>query len=309
MQQTIFLRGPVQVRSFFKLAIAPIAIAGLALAACGDDSGAQDAQSNDAQPNLGTFSLAWSISDGSSPLRCDEVGAFSIAVTLIPVDGLTGESESFACSAGQAKSRGLKPGVYSVRIDARASGSRSLLQEPVAIASFEIVANVDTALPAQSFVISPVGSFTFSINAGAAAGNCADVDAGGAGMVGVRFGLRNQLGACVEAEFMVADGSQPGGSYTSNCTTPPPALPCIGSDQLVSVDALASGQWSLISTGQIVGPIDCYERVSGFTVAGAGLPTELGELSLVRKYSAACDPNFVEADGGLPDAGVADASP
>lgn len=289
----------MQAANFKKLVFVSALLGPALLGACGDDSGAADAQAIDAQPSLGTFSLSWALTDGSNALTCGQVGAFSVAVTLIPQDGFSGESESFSCSSGEGQSRGLVPGLYNARIDVRASGSRSLLEAPIVIADVEIAANTDKVLPAQEFVISPQGSFSFFVDSGATGGNCAELAANGAGIVGVAFELENESGVCLEADFIVAEGSQAGGTYSSNCTTPPAPLPCIGKDQLVSVSSVPSGARTLTTTAQKAGPVDCYEGLTTFTVAGAGLLTELGEVALQLEYSAACDPNFVEPDAGV----------
>ncbi len=279
------------------------------IAGCGDSPDAVDASTIDAQPNAGNFTLAWTIVNDGATLSCGDVGAVAVAITLIRQGAGSGSAESFPCTAGEAVSRGFEPGIYDLTIDVRAAGSKSLLSSPVRIQGFEIVARQETALPAQEFAIEPVGNFNFFVDTGATAGNCAAVEADGGGIVGLEFTLKDNSGSCVEAEFVIAEGSESGGTYVSNCATPPAPFTCIGSDQQVSVAGFRSGALSLEITGQKAGPIDCYDRVSNFELPGANLLKELGVLLLNLEYSEACDPDFSLPDGGMGgiDAGVPDA--
>mgnify|MGYP001549453163 CR=1 FL=1 len=273
-------------------------LTGGALVGCGDDALPPDAAPIDALPATGTFSLSWSISDGTNPLSCEDVGALSVPVTLIPQGGLSGTAEAFACEGGMGNSRNLAPGTYDLTIDIRASGSRSLLAEKARVFGVKIEADTDTPVAAQTFIIEPVGSLSFQVDSGATAGNCAAVDAGGGGIVDLEFGLKDKNNACVAAEFDVAAGSGAATTYTSNCTTPA-YLPCIGNDQVITVDPLASGPWTLEVTGRKEGSIACYSSVSSTSVAGAKLATELGTRSLILEYSAQCDPDYIAPDGGM----------
>lgn len=281
----------------------------LALSSCGDDAVAVDASLVDAPPVTGTFSMSWTISDGSGTITCGDVGASSVSVTLIPDGSFSGEVEAFSCASGAGASRGIAPGLYDVTIDVSASLGRSLLGEAVKLQDIEIVANNNTTLPAQEFVVEPVGSFSFFVDGDAAGGNCETVANGGAGIVGIEFGLKDSDGACVPTDFVVEAGSQSGGTYSSDCTTPPAPLPCIGKDQLIAVTTVSSGSYTMDITAQKEGPIDCYSYISSFTVVGAGLATEVGSLTLDLEYSLACDPDFTFPDGGLTDAGVPDGAP
>lgn len=275
---------------------------------CGDSPDTFDASVIDAAPNAGTFSLAWSIVDNGATLPCTDVGAVAVAITLIRQGAAGGEAESFPCTSGQATSRPFAPGVYDFSVDIRASGSRSLIDTPVRITGIEITANADSPLPAQEFAIEAVGSFSFVVDAGAAGGNCAANAADGAGLVGLSFALTDGTGTCVPAAFVIADGSEAGGTYTSDCTTPPAPFPCIGSDQTVTVSDFASGPLSLEIIGQKDGPIDCYGRITNFDLPGANLLKDLGALLLSLEFSPECDPNFTFPDGGIIDAGLPDAA-
>ncbi len=280
--------------------LSSLALSTLLLASCGDDGGPADAAPVDALPAAGTFSLAWSISDGTNALTCDDVGAISLSVTVIKQGSSGGSVDAFACESGTAVSRQFAPGTYNMTIDLRASGSRSLIAAPVQVRDIEIVVDGVTPLPDQSFVIAPTGGFSFMVDAQATAGNCETVDNSGAGIVGFEFALKDETDACVAATFDVAAGaSGAAGSYTSVCPTPGAAHACIDADQLVTVNPIESGPLVLTVTGHKDGPIDCYDRVSNFTVAGAMLQTELGTLATSLLYSAECDPNFIMVDAGL----------
>lgn len=280
------------------------------LAACGDSPDAPDASTIDAQPNDGNFTLAWSILNEGTTLPCRDVGAVAVALTLISQGSGSGSAESFPCTSGEGMSRAFAPGIYDVTIDIRASGSKSLLDAPVRIQGFEILARETTAMPTQEFEIEPIGDFKFFVDSGASSGNCAATESNGGGLVGLSFELTNGSGACVEADFVIADGSESGGTYSSNCTTPAAPFACIGSDQEVSVIGARSGALSLSIIGQKAGPVDCYDRISNFDLPGANLLKELGVLLLNLEYSLECDPDFSLPDGGMgvADAGVADAA-
>lgn len=285
----------------------PLLLAGVA---CGDSPDVFDATTGDAPIVTGNFSLAWTIVSGETVLPCRDVGAIALSITLIKRGSGSGSAESFPCTAGSGTSRAFAPGVYDFTIDLRASGSVSLLESVVRIGEFEIVANEESALPAQEFAVEPVGNFNFSIDSGASGGNCASEDADGGAIVGLALSLNDSTGACVPADFVIAAGSEAGGTYSSNCTIPPGPFPCIGSDQRVSVSSVSSGALSLEIEGLKDGPIDCYGKITNFDLPGANLNKELGTQLLNLTYSPECDPNFsfpdggVGADAGAPDGGV-----
>jgi hypothetical protein len=281
------------------------------LIACGDDGGPVDAGRIDALPASGTFSLAWTVSDGSAALSCDDVGAVSVSITLIQQGSAGGTVDAFSCEGGMATSRNFAPGLYDLTIDLRASGSRSLIGTPVRLTGIEITANADTPLPAQEFVVSPTGGFTFTVNGGATGGNCApDSNNGGdgAGIIGLEFSLKDSSDTCVPTTFSIAAGAGGvAGTYTTDCITPPAPHACIDADQVVTVDPTRSGAKTLTINGQKddpnddpdLGPIDCYDRVSMFVIPGAMLVRDLGSLLLSLEYSLACDPDFIEIDAGM----------
>lgn len=308
-QDTVHAAPYLAGRARIALASAALA-ASLAFAGCGDVVADPDAAPIDAPPPLGTFSIAWNILDGMETLACADVGALSLSLRLVTTGGSIGTAEAFSCSGGQAMSRGITPGNYQVTIDLLAAGNRSLLQSPVIVSNVDITPNQNTEIAMQSFSVSSLGTFTFAIDANATAGNCESVASAGAGIVGVEFALRDTGGTCVPAEFIVADGSESGGTYSNDCVSAPAPLPCIGSDQEVRVTT-RSGSYQVTINGQKLGPVDCYSKAASFVLAGAGLETELGSLGLALEYSEACDPNFVVPDAGVPfvDAGVSDASP
>ncbi len=280
--------------------LSALALFPLSLAACGDDGGAAvDASTIDAPVPAGTFSLGWTISDGSATITCDDVGAVSLSVSVVEQSAGSGSVDAFTCAGGQATSRQFPPGTYDMTIDLRASGSRSLIDSPVQVRDIVITDGAVTALPDQVFTVVPTGGFSFSINSLASAGNCETVANSGAEIVGFEFVLEDKDGNCVDAAFNIDSGAS---SYTNNCTTPEAAHGCIDADKVISVNPFASGPYVLKVNGQITGPFDCYSRVSSFTVAGANLQTELGSLGMTLKYSKDCDPNFIEIDAGVPDA-------
>jgi hypothetical protein len=277
---------------------------------CGDDANVSDA-GIDAEPPTGTFSLSWSLTDGTNALECSDVGAVTVSVALVPQGGLNGDVYPFTCEAASGTSAPVPPGVYNATLDVRGgTPSRSLLANPQFIDGVTITANSDTPLGAKSFTIDPTGNFTFYVDAGASAGNCSDDPVDGGQIVGFEFELRDSNGACVDGVDFVIPDADPlvGGTYTTNCTTPPAPFGCIGKAQEIAVSGIRSGSYSLSINGQKAGPIDCYSRQSNFVVAGNDLVTSVGTLALDLEYSAECDPNFMPPDAGLIDAGI-DAAP
>ncbi len=277
-----------------------------ALVGCGDSPDVFDAAVNDGAVQTGNFTLAWSIANEGEVLSCSDVGGVAVSITLVPQGAGSGSAESFPCTAGNGVSRAFAPGIYDFTIDLRASGSRSLLDSIVRVGSFEIVANQESALPDQTFAVEPVGNFEFTVDSGATGGNCAAEGADGGAITGLVFSLSDDDG-CVEADFVIEDGSEAGGTYTTSCTAPAAAFPCIGSDQVIRVSDVRSGQHSLVIDGFKEGPIDCYGKVTNFELPGAGLERDLGVQPLALTYSPECDPNFSFPDGGVePDAGLPD---
>ncbi len=271
--------------------------------ACGSPSPEQDAGVIDASPAKGTFSFSWSISDGSSALECGDIGALSVSIALVQTGGFIGTAEAFNCATLQGTSLGIDPGNYQFTIDLRASGGRSLLDEKIIVRNVEIVSGQNVELSAQEFIVAPDGIFSFFVDGNAAAGNCDLEASGGAEIAGLQMELRDVARNCVPTEFVVSPGSQAGGTFVNDCSGQVAAMPCIGEEQQITVTT-RSGEYQLVILADKPGPIPCYEKVSGFTLAGAGLTTELGTLGLNLEFSEECDPNFTFPDGGLADAGV-----
>ena len=282
----------------------------LALVACGDDALPPDAAQIDATPPTGTLSLSWTLSDDEgNTIECDQVGAVTVSVRVVPNDAFGGDVEAFVCGALEGTSRGFTPGLYDVEVDLRASRARSLLGETIRFDDIEIVSSQDTPLGAQAFSVAPAGTLSFTVDGGEAGANCASNDDGGAGIIGMRFEVRDSTGNCVPATFDIADGVQAGGTFVNDCGGAPTPFGCIEKDQLVTVENLPSGSLTLESIGQKDGPIDCYSRLSSLTLAGGNLLTELGALILNLENSADCDPDFIFPDAGPADAGLPDAAP
>ena len=269
------------------------------LLSCSDRAAPPDAGPIDARPPTGSFTLSWTLSDGQDARSCSELGAQSVAISLATPGGFAGESEAFTCGGGEGTSRQLDPGIYDVEIDLRASMGRSLLSAPVRVEGFEIVANAERALPDQAFVVAAAGDLEFFVDAEQDGDNCESMDDGGADIASILLELRNSQGSCVPAQFVVAEGSQPGGTLDNTCVEPAPSLPCIGADQKVSVVGVPSGDGSLVVRALLPGGEECYERTSSFSLPGGGLLTDLGSINLPLTESVECDPDFVIPDAGM----------
>lgn len=249
-----------------------LAFALLLVGACGSDS--EPPPDVDAA-TTGTLSIAWTISDGTGLIDCQDVGAESMRIDAVEVNSAFGEVVAFACTRESATSRPLAAGTYRLTVDLRTGDSRSLLPAPIVLDDIEIEVGLDTDLGAQAFTVAPTGSLVFTAAAaGAAAGNCADEGSGGAGIVGFRFNLFNGAGDCVETTFTIA-----GGTFASDCNNAVP-FPCIDADQQVSVSPTSSGVRSLDITADIAGDLPCRKSVTNYAQPGNDLEVDLGAVEL-----------------------------
>ena len=277
--------------------------------ACGGGDSAVDAgKAIDAAPLSGTFSLAWSLSDGTDAVTCADVGGLSIGISITPAGGGGGQSEAFTCAGGSGTSRPMPVGLYNLSIELKAAAGA--LADPVRITNVEIKQGENTALDAQTFVVAATGAFTFKVTTSSAGDNC-DTGGTGAGIGGLIFELRDSTGACTPTTFDVAAGAVGAAStYTTTCPAGAQHA-CIEKDQVITVNGVSSGSHTLMMTG-FKDAIDCYTRSPQFSVPGNNLVTDLPDQQLSLRFTPDCDPNAPDAgpttDAGPADAGPADAS-
>lgn len=263
------------------------------LLACGDDGLAADAGRIDATPREGNASLEWGISFGGEELSCQQVGALSLSLRLIPIDGLSGAAEGFACTPLSGETGPVLPGRYNASIDLLSQDGRSLLGGPRTVPDVRVTAGAQTVIPKQTFEVAPTGSVSFAISSGAMGGNCAAVEEDGGGITGFYLRLRDQLGTCLSREFTVG-----GASHGSSCDTPV-IVPCVESDATILFSGLPAGSYTIEAVAQKAIDQDCYRRTFGFQSVGAELLTELSVRRLNLDYNEVCDPDFEPPDAGM----------
>jgi hypothetical protein len=270
-----------------------------ALAACGGDDPAADAGPIDSGPPGGTFSLTWTLADPSGgPLDCADVAGTTVVVTGVPIDGAVGFNEVFTCSTGSGTSTAVVAGTYNLTIDLRTTGSVSLLAAPVTISSVVITSGGSTAAGDAVFTVDPTGALTFKLGVATGGSNCG-APPNNAGIVDLRMELSDGDGTCLDGVAIeVGAGGGAGGTYTTDCATPP-TVACIENDQTLSVAPRRSGPYTLKVTARTDGadgdaaePIDCYRRTQSFQIPGNQLTLSLGAVTLQLDATAVCDPSL-----------------
>ena len=147
-------------------------------AACGSGGGFPDARAIDAAPPLGTFSLAWTVTDTNGvAIRCDQVGAQAVTVIVHnrAVDGAN--TQVFGCSSKNGTSQGLAPGTYDM--DFELDGAATMLGTSPTQHGIVITSSENIALTPISFAVNATGSITLNLSTGRTS-NCAAAPGGGA---------------------------------------------------------------------------------------------------------------------------------
>ena len=225
---------------------------------CGGGGGFPDALEIDAAPPPGTFSLVWSaINTGGQPVSCESLGAQSMTALLRNRGVEGGSTQVFGCNAYEGRSEGLSPGTYDLNFQLVGSGGTppsGLIAMAPAQLGVEIVSGQNVALPPVVFTVDATGGLLLTLTANAAAGNCADVASGGAGLGQVSLTLeRASDGNCAPVTFAVGAGAAgTAGTYTVDCTTPV-VRGCLEADQTLTATGLTSGAYIV--------------RVRGYTTA------------------------------------------
>jgi hypothetical protein len=252
-------------------------------ASCGDDSGLPDARVIDGPPAGGTVSLSWTLADGGSPVTCDQVGAVTVTLSILPKDAPSGFTETFTCGSARGTSDVLAAGAYTVTVTlVGATGTLATAPaRPVTVTSGQ-----DTALGAIAFEVNATGGLRFITDAAGVTSNCGAAPAG-AGITAMHLELRTLDEECIPTTFAIAAGATtPAGSFVSDCGTPAPAA-CLAEDQIISVASTASGRLQLVVQGLIDGRA-CWEGSPFVRVPAGGATGPLGNVSLVRTNLAGC---------------------
>jgi hypothetical protein len=252
-------------------------------ASCGDDSGLPDARVIDGPPDAGTLSLSWTLADGGTAVTCDQVGAVTVTLSILPMNAPSGFTEPFTCGSARGTSGPIAPGQYTVTISlAGAAGTVAT----VPARTVTVTSGQDTSLGAVAFEVDATGGLRFLIDADGVTSNCGAAP-GGAAIEATHLELRTLDEVCVPTTFAIAAGAtRPAGTYVSDCGTPTPA-PCLDEDQIVSVAQAASGRFRLVAQGLIDGTA-CWEGTPFVRVPAGGATGPLLDVSLVRTGAAGC---------------------
>jgi hypothetical protein len=128
----------------------------IALGACGSGGGFPDAHKLEPAPDPGTFSLKWSITDGSggSAESCTQAMATQVDVTATNESTSEESSTQFDCSLGEAVSGALFIGTYNLTFALVGSAGTALATAPPQ-AGIVISSDNTTAVEPITFAVSP----------------------------------------------------------------------------------------------------------------------------------------------------------
>lgn len=235
------------------------------LVACGGGGGFPDApEREDTTGPTGTFSVTWNVMDQNGQwLACDRIDGQVMTVLAhnLAVEG--GVPETFGCSTGTGTSSPLIPGTYEMSFELTGTGgtlATGVKQTPV-----EIRANENTALEEVTFQVQAQGNLALQVTANNANGNCA----GGAGIDAMSITLsHNSDGTCEPITLDIAAGSQAGGTYTIDCTTPVERA-CIGADQIITAMNVPSDAYTIRIRGKKAGDV-CWTNMDTIQVPALG---------------------------------------
>jgi hypothetical protein len=125
------------------------------LVACGDDAGLPDARVIDGSPPGGTLSLTWTLADGETPVTCDQVGAATVTLSIIPVGQPFGVTEAFGCTSAQGTTRVIAAGRHDVTATLGGGGA---IAPAVLRLGVEVRSNEVTAVEAIAFDVDATGA-------------------------------------------------------------------------------------------------------------------------------------------------------
>jgi hypothetical protein len=240
------------------------------VAACGGGGGFPDASPIiDAEVPLGTFTLAWSLTDASAqPLACDKIGAQTVTVLAHNRAYEGGTSEVFSCATGMGQSSGLPPGTYDVQFELGSAGGVLATAPPQN--GIELTAGGDTALTPITFSVDPHGALALSLSSGQPGGNCGDAAAMGAGITGTTITLVHPGdGACEPLTLAISAGATgTAGTYTIDCANPVVA-PCLEADQMLTASDVPSDGYTIHVRG-LVGAAACWTNDDSLQVPPLG---------------------------------------
>lgn len=246
------------------------------LTACGDDgSGADAAPTPDAYEAKGTFTLAWTLSDGTTSVTCADVKADQVVIRELPTSGAPGYTDSWNCESGMGESQERMEQEYDVEIELVNSAGQTMATA-TRVENVTVPDNATADLGTAAFVVSRTGGFRFVVDVAAAGGSNCDPETAmpqpGAGITGMQVELRPQGGACQPVTFAVAGG----GTYDASCGGAPGA--CIAGDELTA-EGVNAGSYVLSIVGY-EGANACYTLEASFDVSGGDQIRNLNMLLL-----------------------------
>ncbi len=258
----------------------------LLLAACGGGGGFPDArEAEDTTGPTGTFSLTWSVMDQNGNwLSCDRIAGQVMTVLAHNLAYEGGSPEAFGCSTGMGMSQRLIPGTYEMNFDL--SGTYGTLAQGPKQAPVQIVADQNTELEEVVFQVQAQGNLSLKLAAIGQAATCG----AGTGITKMSISLtHNSDGTCEPITLNVSAGSQAGGNYTINCTTPV-ERDCIGEDQVITATNVSSDSYTIRIRGKkVAGGNACWTNMDSIQVPPLGKTlTSTLNLAQVTPTPAGC---------------------
>jgi len=123
------------------------------LAACGSGGGFPDSNTIDSPPELGGFSLQWTVTDSNhQPITCAQVGAAGVTVTYHNRAFSGALTEVFNCATGNGTGTGLIVGAYDFDYDLTTDHGVELATV-VGPRDVQIMAGQTTALDPVTFTV------------------------------------------------------------------------------------------------------------------------------------------------------------
>ncbi len=244
--------------------------------ACSGGGAEPDAGVADAAPEPpGEVTLSWQLVDGDETLACDDVGAVTVSVTLLPLDAFAGEVRTGSCDVGQdAFTFEVAPGPYTARVELIAT--TGAIGDVIELSRFEVESGATITLDPVTFEVSQVGGASFRAQAQPFNDNCEDD--GTPPIEEMRFEIETLDGTCVPTTFQIGEGeSGSEDEYDSACDGA--TTGCVEHDQLVQFEDLEPGDYRL----EVLARDEtdrCFGLGRRFKTVGGGRIEPLGEILL-----------------------------
>ncbi|HET9624414.1 MAG TPA: hypothetical protein VFP84_23745 [Kofleriaceae bacterium] len=238
------------------------------MAAAGCDGGGFPPDAGVTPPAaMGTFSLAWSVTDtAGAPITCDQIGASTVAISLSSLDRVFGIAESFSCGNSPSTSPAIPIGNYSVAIELHGFGLDPVTVPPQS--RVVITEGQTTALQPVTFAVNATGNLALQLAPPAPLTSNCGAGPGGAAIDGTSITLQDAAGACLPVTFTRTKNGAPNGTYTASCPGPAVAT-CIERDETLTATSVPSGPYTIHVRGKI-GAADCFRNDDSLAVPAQG---------------------------------------